>query len=119
MANFMRGRFYEFHVERVISRPGQPITTAVGAEIGPEIPKEVALRQVREGMDVYTLNREDAYKLSTSINAARPLEHAAHNQAFYAHYHPGGVAHEYDPARPGRLRANMGPGHVFYGDRRG
>lgn len=118
MANFMRGRFYEFHVERVTSRPGQPITTVVGAEIGPEIPKEKAVRQVRQGMDVYTLNKEDAYKLATSVEAPRPLEHNPHNLAFYPHFHPGGVAHEYDPTRPGRLRANVGPGHVFFGNRR-
>ncbi|MGB8475315.1 MAG: hypothetical protein WCE61_14625 [Candidatus Acidiferrum sp.] len=118
MQNPLQGRFYEFHVERVISRAGQPITTIVGAEIGPEIKKEAAHRQVREGMDVYTLNKEDAYKLATNVQPGRPLEHAPHNWAYYPHFHPGGVAHEYDPARPGRLRANLGPGHVFFGDRR-
>jgi hypothetical protein len=117
MPTFLPGRFYEFHVERIISRPGQPIAAVVGAEIGPEIPRESALRQVRDGMDVYTLVKEDAYRLATGIHAARPLEHAPHNLAFYPHFHPGGVPHEYDPARPGRLRTTAGPGHVFFGAR--
>ena len=118
MPNFLRGRFYEFHVQRVISRPGQPITAIVGAEIGPEIAAEVAFRQVRDGMDVYTLSRDDAYRLAVRVHGARPLEHLPHDLAFYSHFHPGGVPHDYDPARPGRLRANVGPGHIFFGDRR-
>ena len=117
MPIFLRGRFYEFHVERVTSRHGQPITTIVGAEVGPEIPPEVAFRQVRHGMDVYTLNREDAYKLAARVHALRPLEHSPHDQAFYPHFHPGGISHQYDAMRPGRLRAIAGPGHVFFGQR--
>jgi hypothetical protein len=117
MPYFLRGRFYEFHVERVISRPGQPIAAVVGAEIGPEIPTETAFKQVRDGMDVYTLNREDAYRLAARLHAARPLEHPPHDLAYYSHFHPGGVPHEYDPGRPGRLRTNAGPGHVFFGNR--
>jgi len=117
MPSFLRGRFYEFHAERVISRPGQPIAAIVGAEIGPEIPAETAFRQVRDGMDVYTVGKEDAYRLAARIHSARPVEHLPHDMAFYPHFHPGSVPHEYDPGRPGRLRAIVGPGHVFFGER--
>lgn len=96
---------------------GQPIAAIVGAEIGPKIPPEVAFRQVREGLDIYTLNREDASKLAARGHAVRPLEHNPHDQAFYPYLHPGGIPHQYDPTRPGRLRATAGPGRVFFGQR--
>ena len=111
------GRFYEFHGERIVSRAGQPIKTQAGFEIGSEISAETAARQVREGMDVYTLGKQDAYKLAAQLHAFRPVEHGAENEFYYSHFHPGGIAHEYDAARPGRLRAKVGPGHVFFGDR--
>jgi len=85
MPNFLRGRFYEFHTERVISRAGQPIQTIVGAEIGPEIPNEVALRQVREGMDVYTPGKDDAYRLAMSVLSGRPVQHMPGNPAHFPH----------------------------------
>jgi len=57
------GEFYEFHKERVISRPGQPLMTVPGAEIGPQISREDAVRRLRAGKDVYTSSKEYAYKL--------------------------------------------------------
>ncbi len=52
-----KGRFYEFHAERVISRPGQPIVT-VGRN--PDRPRKSRrrwpLQQLRSGRDIYTLN---------------------------------------------------------------
>jgi hypothetical protein len=42
----IRGTFYEFHAERVISRPGQPLDTRGGIEVGPVISREVALQHV-------------------------------------------------------------------------
>src|SRR5260370_18770142 len=111
------GRFYEFHGERIVSRAGQPIKAQAGMEIGAESSGEAAARQVREGMDVYTPGKQDAYKLAAKLHAFRPVEHGAENEFYYSHFHPGGIPHQYDPARSGRLRAMVGPGHVFFGDR--
>ena len=115
MAQVLKGMFYEFHAERVISRPGQPIATVIGVEIGPQISREDAARQVRGGKDVYTLNNEDAYKLASQLYAGRPLEDNPHDQFYYCHFHPGGEHPELDHNRPGRRRAVAGPGHVFFG----
>jgi hypothetical protein len=49
--NVFAGCFYEFHRERVISRPGQPLSTTDGVEIGPYISREEALSQLRAGRD--------------------------------------------------------------------
>ncbi len=117
MPVFTPGRFYEFHGERIVSRAGQPVRAQVGLEIGPEISRESAAGQVRDGMDVYTPGKQDAYKLAAHLHAFRPVEHGAHNEFYYPHFHPGGLPHEYDRTRPGRLRTKVGPGHVFFGDR--
>jgi hypothetical protein len=112
-----KGRFYEFHAERVISRPGQPIVTVVGIEIGPEISQEMALQQLRSGRDIYTLNREDAYRTARSLHQGVPVQDEPHDEFYYPHFHPGGVHPELDRGRPGRRRAVAGPGHVFFGQR--
>ena len=39
------GRFYEFHKERIISRPGAPLETRPGFEVGPEISRADAIRR--------------------------------------------------------------------------
>jgi hypothetical protein len=117
MAIVLRGRFYEFHRERVVSRPGQPLRTQTGIEIGPEISSEQAFKRVRSGKDVYILGKEDAYKLATQLQNGRPpKEEPAHEPKFpsptgrediyYRHYHPGGM-HPSDP----------GPGHIYFGER--
>ncbi len=113
----LKGIFYEFHKERVISRPGAPLSTRAGLEIGPEISREMALVRVRFGKDVYTLVREDAYKLAVQVGLGRPPPDELHEprkptqskreDVFYRHFHPGGL----HPSEPG------GPGHVFYGER--
>jgi hypothetical protein len=90
MPQLLRGLFYEFHAERVISRRGQPIVSVVGFEIGPEIPREEALRQVRGGKDVYTLNKEDASRQASQLYAGRSVEDTQHDQVYYSHFHPGG-----------------------------
>jgi hypothetical protein len=112
-----KGQFYEFHTQRVISHAGQPIVTSLGAEIGPAISREIALRQLRNGKDVYTLNKEDAYQLAVAAFHGRPVGDYAHDEPYYAHFHPGGVHPELDRDRPGRPRAFAGPGHVFFGER--
>jgi hypothetical protein len=89
MPQLLRGLFYEFHAERVISRRGQPIVSVVGFEIGPEIPREEALRQVRGGKDVYTLNKEDASRQASQLYAGRSVEDTQHDQVYYSHFHPG------------------------------
>jgi hypothetical protein len=117
MPPVLRGFFYEFHRQRVISRPGQPIVAMLGVEIGRQVSREEALRQVRSGKDVYTLNKEDAYRLASQLYAGRPAEDDAHGQFYYPHFHPGGEHPELDPSRPGRPKAMAGPGHVFFGER--
>src|SRR5438270_9075182 len=101
------GRFYEFHKERVISRPGAPMVTRPGFEIGPEIAAELALSRVRAGKDVYTLAKEDAKQLAMRVGYGLPADDLPHQPAaptqslrddvYYRHFHPGGV----HPDQPG------------------
>lgn len=119
-----QGRYYEFHKERNIARPGAETFMRAGIEIGPEISREDAARQVQSGRDVYTLRKTDAYKLAVQVAGAHTFEKKAGNtvaevhtpkeptlsgrtDVYYPHYHPGG-AHPSDPG---------GPGHVFFGER--
>jgi hypothetical protein len=109
----IRGSFYEFHAKRVISRPGQPLDTRVGIEIGPHISQEAALQQVRTGRDVYTLASEDAYRLAVQVSPGRPVQEAPHRppqssptgrmDVYFPHYHPGGDHASF--------------GHIFFGHR--
>jgi len=99
------GKFYEFHRERIVSRPGAAIYQLPGIEIGPEIPKEEALRRVRAGSrtagrDVSTLLREDARRLSREayhgdpieeIHEARQRTRSGRTDVFLAHFHPAGL----------------------------
>ena len=120
----LQGRYYEFHKERNIARPGAEPVMRVGIEIGPEISREDAVRRVGSGRDAYTLMKYDAYRLAVQVEGAHSFEvrdggtyaesHQAkeptpsgHSDVYYPHYHPGG-AHPSDPA---------GPGHVFFGQR--
>jgi hypothetical protein len=118
----MSGKFYEFHRDRIVSRPGAETYRLPGIEIGPEIPREDALRRVRErsrtaGRDVYTLLREDAKRLARDAYHGDPLEEiheareptrSGRTDVFFAHFHPDG-----------RHQADGGPGHVFFGPRGG
>jgi hypothetical protein len=109
------GRFYEFHRERVISRPGQPLSTRDGVEVGPEIPREVALRRVKAGRDVYTAQRRDAYELATDAHGRLPGVEEIHKpkipsptgrlDVYFQHFHPGGIHH------------GSGGGGVYFGGR--
>jgi len=109
----IRGAFYEFHAERVISRPGQPLDTRVGIEIGPQIGREEALLHVRAGKDVYTLASEDAYRLAVQVSYGKPVQEDPHHprkpsptgrmDVYFRHYHPGGDHDQF--------------GHVFFGQR--
>jgi hypothetical protein len=118
MFTVFKGHFYEFHRERVISRPGQPLSTRSGIEIGPELPIENALRRVVSGQDVYTPGKQEAYQLAMQAqNGRAPLEERPHHppnpsptgreDVYFRHYHPGG-AHPTD---------EDGLGHIFFGDR--
>ena len=109
----IRGLFYEFHTERVVSRPGQPLATRTGIEVGPQISNEIALRDVRAGRDVYTLAREDAYRLAVQVVPGKPVKEIPHDPSkaaptgrvdvYFQHYHPGGDHDKF--------------GHVFFGQR--
>lgn len=113
----LKGRFYEFHKERIVSRPGAPLASRPGLEIGPDIPLAVALSRVRAGKDVYTLAREDAKQLALQVGHLRPEDHLPHrpsglrqiprDDVYDRHFHPSGD-HPNDPG---------GFGHVFYGER--
>ena len=113
----MAGWFYEFHRYRVVSRAGQPILTKQNIEIGPIIGKEDALRQVRNGKDVYTARRTDAEKLAEQLYAADAVYEPPHQPSHFQHFHPGGEHPEFEAGQQGRPRAAEGPGHVFFGAR--
>lgn len=110
------GSFYEFHRERVVSRAGQPLATQPGIEIGPLISRESALRRVRNGGDVYTPNKWDAYRLAKAvsrriepdeIHTPRPdaPSPSGRQDVYFRHYHPGGLHH------------SDGGGGVYFGGR--
>jgi hypothetical protein len=108
------GAFYEFSRERVVSRAGQPIQTKDGVEIGLELSPERALRIVRGGGDVYTMRRQDAYRLALSAHGEPPVEEihlpkertqSGRKDVYFRHFHPGGVHHQ------------DGGGGVYFGDR--
>ena len=108
-----RGCFYEFHRDRAISRPGQPYDARVGIEIGPPINKEDAFRRAKAGKDVYTLAREDAYRLVLQLNSGSATLHPPHHppeasptgrkDVYFRHFHPGGDHDQF--------------GHIFFGQR--
>lgn len=107
------GAFYEFHAERVVSRPGQPLATKPGIEIGPRITREIASQYAKAGRDVYTLAKEDAYRLAVLVSPCKPVSEAPHHppqpsptgrmDVFFRHYHPGGDHDHF--------------GHIFFGER--
>jgi hypothetical protein len=108
-----KGFFYEFHKERIVSRPGQPLQMLQGIEVGPMIPREEAFRQARAGKDVCTPARDDAYNLALKLDPATPAHEPPHNprmpsptgrlDVYYPHFHPGGDHLNY--------------GHIFCGER--
>ncbi len=109
----VRGAFYEFHAERVISRPGQPLVTRTGIEIGPQISREAAFQRAKAGKNVYTLASEDAYRLAVQVSPGKPVQDIAHRppqpsptgrmDVYFPHYHPGGDHDKF--------------GHIFFGQR--
>jgi hypothetical protein len=113
------GRFYEFHKDRIISRPGAPTDTRPGFEIGPEIARAAAIRRLTRGQDVYTAGSHDAKMLATDAfpGRAAPVFEPPHvpskptrsgrEDVYFQHFHPGGL----HPTDPG------GFGHVFFGQR--
>ena len=108
------GRFYEFHRKRVISRPGQPLSTRDGIEVGPAISREDALQQVKGGRDVYTPRKQDAYQLARDAHGLTPVEEihkpkvpspTGRVDVYFRHFHPGGIHHA------------AGGGGVYFGGR--
>jgi hypothetical protein len=113
----LRGCFYEFHRERIVSAPGAALVTRPGLEIGPQILWEDAMKRLASGKDVYTPDKQDAYRLANHVAFGRPVHEYPHtpnqptqsgrNDVYFRHYHPGGM-HPSDPEAPG---------HVFFGVR--
>jgi hypothetical protein len=111
------GVFYEFHINRVVSRAGQPTMLKQNVEIGPMISKEEAANQARNGKDVYTYRKSDAEKLAAHLYAADPVQDNPHGSTYFPHFHPGGQHPEDAFERGGRPRSRVGPGHIFFGSR--
>ena len=115
----LKGKFYEFHKQRIVSRPGAQITKRPGLEVGPEIHRADAIQRLKRKGDIYTLSRQDAKSLATDAfpgrvppkfeTPHRPDEPTAHGRedVYYPHFHPGGL-HPNDAG---------GLGHVFFGER--
>src|SRR5271168_5111375 len=101
--------FYEFHRFRVVSRAGQPIMVRENAEIGPIISREAAVRQVRNGKDVYTAQKSDAKDLAAGIYVTDPACETPHGPTYFQHFHPGGEHAEFPRGQEGRPRAEAGP----------
>ena len=107
------GLWYEFHRERIIPRQGQPPEIRTGVEIGPIIDGWKALSRVKNGKDVYTFNRTEAYQLALRVDPGKPVYEPPHEPAdasptgrldvYYPHFHPAGDHENY--------------GHIFYGSR--
>jgi len=113
----MAGIFYEFHRSRVVSRAGKPILEKQIVEVGPIVSREDAVHQVRNGKDIYTARKNDAYKLAAQLYAAGPVLDPPTRLDYFPHFHPGGQHPTFDEERFGRPRADEGPGHVFFGSR--
>jgi hypothetical protein len=114
-----KGKFYEFHKERIVSRPGAPVTKQPGLEVGPEISRAEAITRLKRKGDVYTPARHDAKSLATDAFPGRVLPKfepphvppepttTGREDVYFPHFHPGGL----HPSDAGGL------GHVFFGDR--
>jgi hypothetical protein len=109
--------FYEFHSYRVVSRAGQPILVKENVELGPIISREDAVRQAKSGKDIYTFLRRDAEKLAVQLYHADPSYDPPHQPSYFQHFHPGDEHPDIPRDRQGRPRAEVGPGHVFFGSR--
>jgi hypothetical protein len=118
MAIISAGKFYEFHKERIVSRPGAPLFGLPGFEVGPEITRAGAIQRLKRKQDVYTLARQDAKVLAAdafpgkvpTFEPPHPPERPSprgREDVYFPHFHPGGL-HPNDPG---------GLGHVFFGNR--
>jgi hypothetical protein len=119
MAAVFKGKFYEFHKERIVSRPGAPIERRPGLEVGPEISRADAIQRLKRKGDVYTLALQDAKTLAADAFPGRKLPEfepphkperptpKGREDVYFPHFHPGGL----HPTDAGGL------GHVFFGER--
>ena len=99
----IRGLFYDFD------------RSLFHREVGAVIPEVKARLRVKNGGDVYTLFKEDAYGLAMSAySGPRPVLEPGHAGGYFSHYHAGGVHPIYVPGHP---KARDTPGHVFFGKR--
>ena len=83
-------------------------------EVGDAISEIKARTVLKNGGDVYTLFKEDAYRLAIAAWGRRASLDSGHGPGYFSHYHPGGVHPVYIPGHP---KAKDSPGHVFFGDR--
>ena len=88
--------------------------TALYREVGAPLFEAKARMILENGGDVYTLFKEDAYRLAIAAWGLRATLNSGHGPAYFSHYHPGGVHPLYVPGHP---KARGTPGHVFFGDR--
>jgi hypothetical protein len=108
----VKGLFYQFRRDRVVSRAGQPVQTRPAMEVGLVMSREEAFREVRSGRDVYTPAREDAYRLALRLAPATPAMEIHQPRiasptgrwdVYFPHFHPGGDHERF--------------GHIFFGER--
>jgi len=115
-----QGSFYDFYRSKPTNRPGAPLTLTSHSEIGDKLSDRAALRQVRNGKDVYTPFRADAYRLACSAyEGVAPKWDGAHEKNYFPHYHPGDEHTEKwkRTAKEGRPISADAPGHVYWGHR--
>jgi hypothetical protein len=98
----MRGWFYLFD------------RSALRREVVASVAEEKARLHLKNGGDIYTLYKEDAYRLAMAAYGIRATLDSGHESGYFSHYHPGGVHPVYVPGHP---KAKDTPGHVFFGDR--
>ena len=74
--------------------------SALHREVGATISETKARVILNNGGDVYTLFKEDAYKLAISAWGGRATLDGGHGPGYFSHYHPGGVHPLYIPGHP-------------------
>lgn len=78
-------------------------------EVGHEIHYSSAVARVRDGRDVYTLRRSDAFRLARACYPMLPAEEPPHSFGYFRHFHAGGLHQDQD-----RFAGRGGPGHIFF-----
>ncbi len=79
-------------------------------ELGERIEEKRAIENLKQGKDVYTLRRADAFRLARAVFPVVPVEHLPTNAAHFRHFHAGDVRKADD-------EAGVKYGHAFFSTR--